>query len=222
MSKRINRVYTNALIILVVLIHRVIVVIKRTGRNADDLLQARHIYDCMSTSPWFASPSPDLTGFKTNIDLWEAAEISLRKREPGSKGLRDEKRRKVFLDEDGLKHFIQEISDSNPEQAVEIVNSSGMFVRAMSKFNKQDFTARSMNEGEAELASSIKGKRCAHEWQRTITPDKPDIWVTISITLQGKTRVKGLTSGTRVYFRHRKIFPDGMSDWDQTICIIIK
>lgn len=210
-----------ASILLLVMFHRIIVVIKRPRKNGAAILQARAIHDGMSGSSWFGSPPLPYADFKQHIDDWENAEVAVKKRVPGAKQDRDEKKAIVYKDEDGYKAYVQGVCDANPDEAEEIAHIAMMSTKTITHPQKDNFAAVSKAAGESELISKLKAKRCAHEWKYSYTPDDPASWVYITTTLQGNTVVTGLKPASRVSFMHRTILPDGPTDWDQMVTITI-
>jgi hypothetical protein len=117
-----------------------------------------------------------------------------------------------------LRSYVQSIADANPESAVAIIESAGMSVKGKGGRHAQVFGAQLGDRlGEVILSAPKAGDRAAYEWAYSI--DGMKTWIPLLGTMQTKTTVTGLPSGVTVYFQHRTITPEGVSDWSEPISI---
>jgi hypothetical protein len=72
--------------------------------------------------------------------------------------------------------------------------------------------------GTAHLVAKSAGHRSAYEWQYSLDPKT---WTAIPVTLQAKTDVGGLTSGTTYAFRVRPVLKAGEATWSQVVVRLI-
>ena len=207
----------------IVIVHRIIVVAKFPKQV--DLLITRiyAIIEAMTDNAWFPTPSPGLPAVKTATDNLKTAQVLARQRSPGSAKDRDVKKKTLLTLVSALMYYIQGICDANPASAVTIAESALFYGKKVGGNKPRGFNVTSKIASICELTGSIKGKRCYHDWQMSLDGKDITSWYVRALpsTLQAKTTVDGLTSGVRVYFRHRIVTKDGPGAWDQVINIIV-
>lgn len=69
--------------------------------------------------------------------------------------------------------------------------------------------------GVAVIVAPSAGARSSYEWQ--YSPDGGKTWVTAPPTVQAKTSVSGLATGTSVEFKYRAVTKDGAGDWSAPV-----
>jgi predicted phage tail protein len=75
--------------------------------------------------------------------------------------------------------------------------------------------------GSAIVTAVNAGERSAYEWQ--YSTDGGKTWVTAPSTIQGKTTIAGLPSGTTVQFRYLAVTPKGgQGDWSAAVSLLVK
>jgi hypothetical protein len=73
--------------------------------------------------------------------------------------------------------------------------------------------------GTAHLVAKSAGHRSAYEWQYSLDQKT---WTAMPVTLQAKTDVSGLTSGTTYAFRFRPVLKTGEATWSQVVVQLIQ
>jgi hypothetical protein len=177
-------------------------------------------------TPWFTTPptDPTIPIFKGWIQDLTDAYKDVINNVTGAKDERDAAFVVAHLGAKGIRNYVQSLCDKSPEHAVEIAHAVDMELKNPPSYSKPDFSAVSNMVGSVELSSHVKKEKCHHEWAMTKNPTDPMGWnaVLITSTQQGKTTVTGLTSDTRMYFRHRKIYAKGPGDWSAVLSVMVK
>jgi hypothetical protein len=101
-----------------------------------------------------------------------------------------------------------------------IAQNCGFTVKKPSNRNKSDFEVRNVSPGVVELIAKAVARRQAWEWQ--ISTDGVS-FSSLPATLEAKTLVSSLTSGTKYYFRARPVLEKkkGVQPWTNVISIIV-
>ena len=107
-----------------------------------------------------------------------------------------------------LKAYVQSVADATPENAISIIESSGLALRKTTTLS-----------GSVKLTAPLAGRRAAYRWQ--YSTDGGKTWVDASETLQAKTTVTGLPVGTTVQFRYRSVIKGGASDWSAPLSMVV-
>jgi hypothetical protein len=96
-----------------------------------------------------------------------------------------------------------------------IIHSAGMAVKKLTARNKADLAVTpGPVPGTAHLVAKSADHRSAYEWQYSLDPKT---WTAMPVTLQAKTDVSGLTSGTTYAFRFRPVSTAGAATWSQVV-----
>jgi cation transport regulator ChaB len=98
-------------------------------------------------------------------------------------------------------------------EAFEPIHRAGMAVKKLTARNKADLAVTpGPVPGTAHLVAKSAGHRSAYEWQYSLDQKT---WTAMPVTLQAKTDVSGLTSGTTYAFRFRPVLKAGEATWSQ-------
>jgi hypothetical protein len=175
----------------------------------------------MSGNPNFPSPDPSLATIAASSKDLATAQTTALTRAHGAVAARDEKRAVLVTQLGQLKGFIQKMADASPDNAASIIESAGLLVRKTTARKARSFAAvPGPVTGSAKLVAPSAGKRAAHEWEYSIDGGKT--WVSAPATLQARTIVVGLPTGTSVLFRHRSVLKTGESDWTVPTSLMVK
>jgi hypothetical protein len=94
-----------------------------------------------------------------------------------------------------------------------------MHVKAVTVHPKQALVAKHGSvAGSALLVAKSAGHRASYEWQFS-TDQKT--WTLLPVTLQAKTEVTGLASGTAYSFRMRPVTKAGEGNWTQVVSLLV-
>ncbi len=155
------------------------------------------------------------------IDALAEAETATLTRLDGTVPVRDRKRLEVKMLLEQLCAHVQAIADADREHAISIIESAGMAVKKPSVAPERIFAAEPGDtSGDVRLRAPKGGNRAGYEW--AYSTDGMKTWVSLPITVQASTAVRGLQPGSTVYFRYRVTTKDGTGDWSDPVSIIVR
>ncbi len=179
---------------------------------------ATNIMTCMTGNANFPNPSPALATVEADIAAYATAESAVLMRTKGAAEERNVKLATLKSDLDHLLPYVQGIADSSPANAEAIIQSSGLSVRKVTLHPKNDLKAEAGSvSGSVKLLAKAIAARAAYEWQSS-TDQKT--WTVAPSTLQAKTIIFGLTTGTAYFFRCRGVVKAGEQNWTQVVSIV--
>ena len=194
---------------------RAIVVLNMPKRIPDLIVYFGQIATAMTGNASFPSPTVPIATFETNISALNTAEQSVLTRVKGASATRNVKLATARGDAEQLKAYVQVVADANPSEAESLIHSAGMAVKKVTPRNKADLAATpGPLPGTAHLVAKSAGHRSAYEWQYSLDQKT---WTAMPVTLQAKTDVSGLTSGTTYAFRFRPVLKAGEATWSQVV-----
>src|SRR5208283_4994302 len=114
-----------------------------------------------------------------------------------------------------LKSDVQILADASPENAIAIINDSGMKVKADTTPGKHKNTAKNgVAEGSVDLVGEGPGP---HEFQMS-TDNKT--WIPCEPSRTQKLTVPNLTLGTLYYFQNRQMLTHGLrTAWTASVSV---
>jgi hypothetical protein len=120
-----------------------------------------------------------------------------------------------------LKAHVQAAADANPDNSVTIIQGAGMTVHKVAVRAPRVFAAKlGPVAGSVKLVTAAAARRASYEWE--ISTDGGKTWVAGTPTLQARTQLTGLPSGTTVQFRVRTVTKSGASDWSPPVSLLVK
>lgn len=155
------------------------------------------------------------------MDDLETANTLAKTRVVGSASARDLKYDVVWDDVHGYQGYVQKLADDAADEAtaISIIQASGFDLKNHGIRVKPLLAAKQGNtDGEILLFAKSAGARVSYQWQES---HDGTAWSELPITLQAKTRVNGLASGSKVYYRVRAILKDGPASWSPLVSIIV-
>jgi hypothetical protein len=176
----------------------------------------------MTGNPAFKTPVPSLATVTTAIGDLHVAQTAVQARTKGTVAIRDEKRMALVTLLKQLRGYVQTTADASPDNAVSIIESSGIAVAKTTARKPRVFEALpGAVSGSAKLVAPSAGPRASYEWE--CSTDGGKTWVTQPVTMQARTTVTGLTPGASVQFRYRPVTPKaGEGDWSHSLPLIVK
>jgi hypothetical protein len=201
-------------------VHRSVAVLKLPGPIALLIVYVQGILKAMTNNPTFPTPNPPLTAVSSAANDLQAAETTALARATGTIATRNEKRAALVTLLEVLKAYVQSVADATPENAISIIESSGLALRKTAVHAPRVFAAKATTlSGSVKLTAPLAGRRAAYRWQ--YSTDGGKTWVDASETLQAKTTVTGLSAGTTVQFRYRSVIKGGASDWSAPLSMVV-
>jgi hypothetical protein len=181
---------------------------------------ARGVVSRMTGNPSFPSPTPTLAAITAAIGDLQTAEIAALSRTKGAVASRDEMRTVLVGALQHLRAHIQSVADADPSKAASVIESAGVAVRKTATRGARAFAAKpGPVAGVAKITTVAASRRASYEWQ--YSTDGGKTWVTAPATLQAKTTIAGLASGSTVQFKYRAVTRTGESDWSQPVSMMV-
>ena len=119
-----------------------------------------------------------------------------------------------------LKGCVQSAADANLDNGVSIINGAGMAVRKTPAGHPHVLAAKpGPVAGSVKLTAPAAARRASHNWQ--YSTDGGKTWVAMPSTLQSKTSMTGLPSGTTVQFRSCPVTKAGQGDWSAPVSLLV-
>ncbi len=200
-------------------IKKVIAVLNLPNAIGDTIIKAKAISKDMTGNANFPTPSPTLLSFNTHIATLETAESVAKTKAIGTVDARDVALSVVVADMKALMAYVQGVANANIATAESVIKGAGFDVKHDASVNKQDFDVLNGEvSGTVALVAKGRDSRSAHIWEMS---NDGTTWIALPPTLMAKTEVTGLTQGSTVWFRHRALLKSGLTDWDNSISLVI-
>ncbi len=201
-------------------VHRSVAALKLPARISLLIVYVQGILKAMTNNPTFPTPNPPLTAVSSAASDLQAAETTALTRATGTIATRNEKRAALVTLLEVLRAYVQSVADATPENAISIIESSGLALRKTTVHAPRVFAAKATTlSGTVKLTAPLAGRRAAYRWQ--YSTDGGKTWVDASETLQAKATVTGLPVGTTVQFRYRSVIKGGASDWSAPLSMVV-
>jgi hypothetical protein len=200
--------------------HRTLVSLKLPTQVTALITYAQGIVKAMTGNPAYPNPLPTLAAVTTATNDLQAAHTASLTRAKGTAAVRNEKHAVLVTLLLHLKAYIQAQADANAENATSIIESAGVGLRKPPTHHARVFAAKAgALSGTADLVAAPAGRRAAYEWE--FSTDGGKTWLPAPPTLQAKTTVSGLPSGTTALFRYRSVTKTGASDWSAAVSLLV-
>jgi hypothetical protein len=182
---------------------------------------ATSVVTAMTGNTSFPTPAPTLAAVTTAITALQTAQSAAIARTKGAVTARNDQQAALVALLQELKAYIQKTADADTDNGAAIIQSAGVAVRKTPVRKPRVFSAvQGAVSGTAKLVTASAGPRASYEWQYSVDGGKT--WVAALSTLQAKTSVTGLTSGTTVQFRYLAVTKKGQGDWSAPVSLLVK
>jgi hypothetical protein len=201
--------------------HRAVAILDLPLKVPALILYAQNIVKAMTGNPAFPTPAPTLAALTAAIAALNAAEMATLTRLKGTVSARNTARGALVLLLQQLKGYIQNTADADLANGAPMIESAGVGVRKTPVRPPRVFNATpGPTSGSAKLVTPAAAHRASYEWETSTDGGKT--WVTAPPTMQARTTVTGLPSGTSVQFRVRAVTKDGAGDWSAPVSLLVK
>jgi hypothetical protein len=202
-------------------IHRAIVSLKLPTKVNALVTYAQGIVKGMTGNPAFPNPVPTLAAITAAINDLQAAETAALTRAKNTATVRNEKRAALVQLLVQLKAYIQAQADANVENGASIIQSAGIGVRKTVTRRARVFAAKAgAVSGTVKIVAVPAARRASYEWE--YSTDGGKTWIAAPPTLQAKTTVSGLQTGSTVQFRYRSVTKAGATDWSAAVAMMVQ
>jgi hypothetical protein len=200
-------------------LHRTTAVLKIPKQMSLVRAYATSVVNALTANPSFPNPTPPLATVSADLAAFEAAEAAVITRVKGAAVTRNEKYAALHADLGHLMAYVQQVADANAATAPSLIEGAGFSVRKTASRTKGpiDVVAAGV-PGAVKLSAKAVAHRACYEWQFS-TDQKT--WTNAPATLQAKTVIPGLTTGTVYYFRFRGVTKTGEGAVSQVVQILV-
>jgi hypothetical protein len=182
---------------------------------------AEAIVLAMSGNPSFPAPTPAIATVASALADLQAAEVATLTRARGTAAARNEKRAALVALLMRLKAYVQGVADEDPERAEALIHSAGMNVKKLAPAAKPVFDARpGAVSGSVRLAVRAAGDRASYQWGWSA--DGGTTWRSAPATVQARTVISGLASGSICALRYRVVTTTGEGDWSEPVLLLVR
>jgi hypothetical protein len=200
-------------------VHRTTAVLNIPTRKSNVAAFATSVINAMTGNALIPNPSPPLATVSADLAAYEAAEAQVLTRVKGAAVTRNAKYAVLHADLEHLMASVQQAADANPTSAQSIIEGSGFSIRKSVSHPKSAIKVETGTvPGSVKLLAKAVDKRASYEWQYS-TDQKT--WTNAPSSLQAKTTITGLTSGTTYYFRFRGVTKAGEGAFSQVVQILV-
>jgi hypothetical protein len=205
---------------MTVSLHRTLVVLKRPTQVPALLRFTQLIIAKMTGNPRFPSPSPSLAKVTAALADLEDAEVATQSKTRGLVAARNAKLSTLVSLLERLRGYVQSVADDDPDNAVSIIESAGMSVKAPTAAAKPPLYAKPGKvKGSARLVARAVAKEASYEW--AWSSDGGKTWDEAPKTLQAKTVITGLPSEVTSLFRFRARTRRKLTDWSEPVACLV-
>jgi len=201
------------------IVHRTTAVLKMPARKSGVAAFAHSVINAMTGNASFPNPTPPLATVSADLAAYEAAEAQAVTRVKGAVVTRNAKYAALHADLTHLMGYAQQVADANPGSAQPLIEGAGFTIRKTASRPKSAIKVEPTGvPGSVKLAAKAVATRASYEWQYS-TDQKT--WTNAPSSLQAKTVITGLTSGTTVYFRVRGVTKAGEGAYSQVVQLLV-
>jgi hypothetical protein len=183
---------------------------------------AQAIAKALTNNPHFPDPTPTLAAIVAAIAALVTSQNACLTRVKGAVVQRNAAKKALVQLLELLRANIQSTADADPDNALAIIESAGIGVRKTAVRAPRVFAAtQGAVSGSAKLVAPSAGPRSSYEWE--VSTDGGKTWVTAPPSVQAKTTLQGLASGTTVQFRYRAVTPKaGAGNWSAPASLLVQ
>ncbi len=180
---------------------------------------SKHVVTSMTGNAYFTTPLPTLASMNASIASLEAAILAAKPSTPTATADKHDKKKLLYEAMTQLAAYVVATANLTPSNAVTIITSAGLLVKAAPKPRPAGFRLKVMAvPGEVSLFTTAV-KSGSYKWQYTTTPLVDASWQTLENNV-AKILITGLTSSTRYYFRVA-VIKKSIGPWSMVIDIVV-
>ncbi len=197
------------------------VALKLSSMNVLEMIQfSKHVIVSMTGNAYFPSPSPSLALISSNTADLEAAHNAVRKGWTATTEDKLTKRKTLHNALTQLGAYVEGTANLDPQNAVAIIQSSGMEVKSDAPPKPAGFRLQLTGlPGQVKLMTT-RVRYAVYKWQYTTTPNDVASWLTYFENNNRQIVVSNLVSGQRYYFRVA-VVKHGVGPWSVVLDTIV-
>jgi hypothetical protein len=198
---------------------RVIAVLDEPRRIHDYVAYAQLVAASVAADPVFASPSPPIAVVLADVAALGEATVTALARTAGTRAARQALAVRVHSDLMALRCYVQGIADAHPGEQACIIARAGMSVKNARGPSKPPFEAKQLPvSGSVHLFARAEKRRASYDWQYS---KGEDAWLSGPRTVRADATLDGLVRGAVYFFRYRTVTKEGVSDWSQSVSLLV-
>jgi hypothetical protein len=196
------------------------ITLRLTNIVAALILFGRKIVQAMTGNTYFTSLAAAVTSLSSDLDALETAEATAKRGGEGTADARDLKLQTVHNDLSALAAGVAQIANQTPAQASAIIASSGFAQRKPARRNKPILAASMSKTTPNEVILRAKAIRGAYYlWQMSMDGGKT--WASVGGSTEANYSIPNLTPGQTYSFRFQTTKKNVVSDWSQSISLMV-
>jgi hypothetical protein len=181
---------------------------------------AQGIVKALTGNASLPNPIPTVAALTAAIDDLAAAQTAALTRIKGAVTTRNERRAALLGLLRQLRGNVQAAADANPDSGGTIIESAGIALKKPQTRPARVFAAAPSGlSGSVKLVAPSAAARSSYEWE--YSTDGGATWVTAPPSLQAKTVVPGMKTGTVVQFRYRSVVKGGAANWSPPVSLLV-
>jgi hypothetical protein len=183
---------------------------------------ARLYLQKISGNVYFPAPSPSISEVSTQLNVLETAYTVSLSRAKGAVSEMHVERKSLEILLKGLGIYVETIANKDPDNAEQIINSSGMPIKRPNTHLPKTFTARlTGTPGEVKLNSKRVNQSSCYMYAITTNPASETAWEELTPSTNVKKYINGLIPSTRYYFRMRVSTSGVIGAWSEAIDVLV-
>ncbi len=203
-------------------VQKVLVALGLSKLTVPELIANTKLYvQNMTGNVNFPTPTPTLATVSAQLAKLETAYTLSQTRVKGAVADMHTEQKALHIILKSLATYVEGIANATPDQAVGIVESSGMPIKKPSVHAPKTFVVKlTTTPGEVELNTKAV-KKAIYTYAMTTDPNTTTSWVNIIVNNDVKNTHGGLSSGTRYYFRVATTVKGIQSPWSPVINVMM-
>jgi hypothetical protein len=198
---------------------RVIAVLDEPRTIHDYVAHAQFVASRVAADPVFASPRPPIAALLADVAALQEATVAALSRAAGTRAARQALAAQVHGELMTLRCYVQEVADAHPGEQAAIIARAGMSVKDARGPSKPTFEAKQLPvSGKVHLFARAEKRRASYDWQYS---KGEDAWLSGPRTVRADVTLEGLVRGAVYFFRYRTVTKEGVSDWRQSVSLLV-
>ena len=178
---------------------------------------ARAVVVAMTGNAHFPTPAPSLVVITSDANNLEAAHTAAASHTKGTAAQTQAMVKVLQLSMQALAHYVENIANADPNNAVSIIESAGMQVKKTNAGKARILNVLASAKGQVTLTCPVTA-RASYRWD--IAMGDPTIeanWKIFVVVKQSKTIQTGLLSATVYHFRQWTVGVKGLGPVSQVV-----
>jgi len=186
------------------------------------MVNTKHYLQKMRGNAAFASLTAELRVIAAQLAKLETSYAVSQSRQRGTVDQMHTERKTLEVLLKGLGGLVEVIANSDPENALNIIESAGMVARKLPNTVPKQFSVKAGKEPGSVILNTKAMKRGTYIYEMTTDPNNPSGWEQIIVDVTVRHSWSGLSSGVRYYFRVAVVAAHVKCVWSPVLNILIQ